>query len=586
MQKTTFFVGVALALSLSMQAQIQNPLEAVAEYNLSGVNTFAQPDTDTGKAWGALFQFGRNTTFDYTKTYQLHTQTVADNDPLIWGNSFFAKGDGHTTSDWQTNNQANDTWHSVIAKSPNAPASYKGNNDGDPCPKGWHMPTTRELNAFLPTSFAVANFTGTLGDKSADETAIVRGKTISYQSDYRSSKKGVIYGIKKEKDAETAIAYRWRWADIAVEVTAVSTPVSTPMDEIANEDFWQRADVSFIQRILPASGIIAGAGGLARQRWETLFLWTSDVNTEQSGFGIAAWGYYDEEMEDGGIAPYGGVLGRYNAAPIRCIRDAEVKTHSLQLSFDDKAGEVKVKGLQQEYKDGDSFPEGARLMLWLKPFPGYRFKSARINGKIHTIDDAQQDESDDSGLAYGMRLPTEADLKIEVSFEQVKQLPFTLTYDETRGSVDVYLGDKHYKTGDNVPEGAELILDVTPKTGYLLSHAQINGQKHPIGDFKESDLKPNTYYMPIRVTEAMNIEVVFSQEQNAPTPVQTALSCYLDTEKAYLYIEGIAADSPVALYDIQGQLLISSKSTRLYIGDLPSGSYLLRTTMGNRLFTK
>ena len=198
-----FISAILLALpllycqSLSAQDATQslNPLSLLSEYNLQDVGLLAKPNED-GKAWGVLFQFGRNVPFDYKGDAPREETPVSGNDPKVWGKSFLMKAEGQTKYDWLTTGALGDKWTDIVALASDAPATYRGDNGGDPCPKGMHIPSYTEWVSVMPSSFAVADFTGKIGFKHTTESITIQGQTKEYEADYYSKTKNEIVGIK------------------------------------------------------------------------------------------------------------------------------------------------------------------------------------------------------------------------------------------------------------------------------------------------------------------------------------------------------------------------------------------------------
>lgn len=301
-----------------------NPLSLLSEYNLQRVGHLATPD-EAGKAWGALFQFGRNIPFDYTGEAPREAITVSSNDPNVWSESFLTKSESATTYDWLSTGTLGDNWVDIVSQAVDAPASYRGDNGGDPCPRGMHIPSYSEWTAILPSSFSVADFTGKIGIKQATETITIQSVTKEYRADYYSKKKNEIIGIKcSDTEGRYRTAFRWSWADygLLIEAKWIGQRYATIEELVAETNFWTTDDDAIVRRFLPASGHISGSTGLAGQRYEDLYYWSATASKVKEGFAPTAWGFpYGEEFGEGGIAIYENVMGRYSAACIRCMME-------------------------------------------------------------------------------------------------------------------------------------------------------------------------------------------------------------------------------------------------------------------------
>lgn len=325
-----FILAILLALpllycqSLSAQdaAQSLNPLSLLSEYNLQDVGLLAKPNED-GKAWGALFQFGRNVPFDYNGNAPREETPISGNDPKVWGKSFLKRAEGQTKYDWLTTGALGDKWTDIVALATDAPATYRGENGGDPCPKGMHIPSYTEWVSVMPSSFAVADFSGKIGFKHTTESITIQGQTKEYEADYYSNTKNEIIGIKcSDESGKYRTAFRWSWSDygLLIEAKWIGQRYATIQELIAETDFWTTGQEHIVTRFLPAAGHISGYTGLAALRYEKLYYWSASASQTKEGFAPSVWGYpYDEEFGEGGVATYEDAIGRYSAACIRCM---------------------------------------------------------------------------------------------------------------------------------------------------------------------------------------------------------------------------------------------------------------------------
>jgi len=320
------------SLSAQEASQSLNPLSLLSEYNLQDVGLLAKPNED-GKAWGALFQFGRNVPFDYNGEAPREAANVSGNDPKVWSKSFLTKTEGQTQYDWLTTGTLGDKWTDIVALAVDAPATYRGENGGDPCPKGMHIPSYTEWTAVMPSSFEVANFTGKTGIKHTTESITIQGQTKAYQADYYSKTKNEIIGIKcNDESGKYRTAFRWRWSDygLLIEAKWIGQRYATIEELIAETDFWTTDQERIVTRFLPATGYISGSTGLADQQYGDLYYWSAAASQTKEGFAPTVWGYpYDEEFGDGGVAIYEDVMGRYSAACIRCMMGQPTSTGIL-----------------------------------------------------------------------------------------------------------------------------------------------------------------------------------------------------------------------------------------------------------------
>lgn len=193
----------------------------------------------------------------------------------------------------------------------------------------------------MPSSFAVADFTGKIGFKHTTESITIQGQTKEYEADYYSKTKNEIVGIKcSDESGKYRTAFRWSWSDygLLIEAKWIGQRYATMQELVAETDFWTTDQERIVRRFLPASGYISGSTGLASQRYEDLYYWSASASLKNEGFAPTVWGYpYDEESGDGGAATYENVMGRYSAACIRCMMgqptSTEIQTPAQQVAL-------------------------------------------------------------------------------------------------------------------------------------------------------------------------------------------------------------------------------------------------------------
>lgn len=334
MKKTITLVGSLLLLgsTSALSQNTTNPLTNLAEYNLSGLNTFwSQPaNDDAAKPFGKLFQFGRNIAFDYNTYASAETRkttpgNVKGNDPKIWENVFFMKADGQETYDWYSEGNTSDTWTSVVSLAKDAPKEYIGTNNGDPCPSGYHMPTLREFNAFFPVSFRSGSYNGKNKEFTEDETIVYNGKEASYQANYISKKPNELIGIKFiGKDNALRTVFEWSWKDYGLQIRAKfignDQKYTDLSSVITDEKFWESGDI--VTRFIPASGHISYGYATSKQKRDDIYLWAADAS-EKAGFAKSVWAFpYDDDFGEGGVSTYSEALGRGSAGAIRCVKNS------------------------------------------------------------------------------------------------------------------------------------------------------------------------------------------------------------------------------------------------------------------------
>lgn len=231
-----------------------------AENNLKAVNTFVEP-TDKEYPLGAYWQWGRN------KPYLGHKYSreiaMKIDDPRWWNSNVYCD-----------NNQAKaaDTWSSIIQRLINvAPETYVGENlnymaelTGDPCPKGYHIPTKDEWNSI------------TVSD-AKNEYIEVRGVKGEYAASFKGAG-NITYGIKfiSPNTTNYLVAYRWEWVSSTLKIRARYLGQSgrkVTIEDVSKEEFWERNTHLDLERTFPNKAIL--------DPWDSnpntqIYYWASD----------------------------------------------------------------------------------------------------------------------------------------------------------------------------------------------------------------------------------------------------------------------------------------------------------------------
>lgn len=70
--------------------------------------------------------------------------------------------------------------------------------------------------------------------------------------------------------------------------------------------------------------------------------------------------------------------------------------------------------------------------------------------------------------------------------------------------------------------------------------------------------------------------MTFTEDEPQALPDMPAYAIYPNPTHSYLVIDGIDAQTPVRIYDLQGRLVLSGMGSPLHIDPLAAGNYLLQ----------
>lgn len=268
----------------------KNPLFYVAEFNLEAVNKFASGDPQI--TMGGIFQWGRNVFFDNkTETIDTYDNQVAPDDARVWGNLYFTNK--HDKS-WMTGSTKTDTWSSVVMKAHGAPKSYIGDNGGDPCPKGYHIPTSSQGRIFTGMYKVGPNFKLN-SDYSGTETVNFQGHNMTYTAQYRATPNNIVYGIKMKgvSNDEYACVFKWEKMSknnvIYLKITARHVGVEVrklSLDNISNPQYWEKDNKNDISRYFPSAGFRYNDDGSLDGVGENGEFWCADTGFENHAWHI------------------------------------------------------------------------------------------------------------------------------------------------------------------------------------------------------------------------------------------------------------------------------------------------------------
>ncbi len=265
------------------KAKSLNPLAYLANANVDELNTFATPTTmmtlGNEETLGKFYQWGRNIpiSWDFTANKVLadYSNKMSNgNDPLLWTKNMIVLGGSdsemylaHTFSE-SAGLKDGDTWKEVVAKATNAPAYYKGNNGGDPSPKGYHIPTINEIKLIIPIVEGTYKGTDFSHKKKWTKKYTIPffGETSAEEFDVESLGGGFGHGylitLKNAYGNKYLTAYHYEWLGLGVKVTARHLGpqgASLKVEDIANEDYWAQNAGSDVVRIMSAGYLGVGA---------------------------------------------------------------------------------------------------------------------------------------------------------------------------------------------------------------------------------------------------------------------------------------------------------------------------------------
>lgn len=235
-----------------------NPVAWIAKAYVTDLNTFGPVVTDDNFGQNNLakrYQWGRNKT-DLTGGEE--KASMQPTDARLWSSNKVFFGDNINM--YNSDLVSVKSWKEAIAKSTNAPASYIGNNDGDPSPKGWHLPTLEEamVIAYFPNSFAETQnfFSGAVNAQNIKETVKFHEEKapLAITSDYYSTKKNVAYALRfkgANNKYLTAFKYTYRYPGVIIQTRYLGKEgASVKVQDIANENYWNQDAGSDVVRYL------------------------------------------------------------------------------------------------------------------------------------------------------------------------------------------------------------------------------------------------------------------------------------------------------------------------------------------------
>ena len=235
-----------------------NPVAYIAKAYVANLNTFGPVVTDDNfgqKNLGKLYQWGRNKT-DLTGGNEKASMQATD--ARLWSSNKVFLGDNINM--YNSALPSVKSWKEAIAKSTNAPASYKGNNDGDPSPKGWHLPKWEEamVITYYVWTFDGAQtfFSGAVNAQNVKETVKFHGEKapLSITSDYYSTEKNVAYALRfkgANNKYLTAFKFTSRYSGVIVQARYLGEKgASVKVQDIANENYWNQSAGSDVVRYI------------------------------------------------------------------------------------------------------------------------------------------------------------------------------------------------------------------------------------------------------------------------------------------------------------------------------------------------
>ena len=319
---------------------------------------------------------------------------------------------------------------------------------------------------------------------------------------------------------------------------------------------------------------------------------------------------------------------------------APVEEHTVTFAADPtEGGTVTATYYDNDTEEEVPFETGAKftgdetyLTFTAKAADGYKVVSWIANG---------EDVTPSNPTVYEHQL--KADLDLKVVFK--KLYPLTLTATQG-GSLVAKVGDKELKSGDNVIEGTTITIEATPETGYELTAltagsedilatksfemkgatevkatftklqknyvVTLQSNEHGTISIKEDvDLKavPEGTKLTVvakgandkceltkltangkdilkdmtfTVTEDVTVVADFVDHTGLEAATTATLSVYPNPAKEYAIVAGLAPEATVALYTLEGQLIMRlradrSGSLQIDLTALSDGTYLVVT---------
>lgn len=271
-------------------ATTMNQLAYWAKANVDELNTFATEVTEENafspEVIGKFYQWGRNVPFAYDDPNLIVTTTKSNgNDALLWDNKKFIAQNAYGTDWFDLAGGTVKTWVEMVAKATSAPASYVGNNGGDPSPVGYRLPTYADCAAIFPVQRLRNAWDGGIALYGGANTLTLRnsGAEVQYVDDYYSKDRNVVYAIKLKGGDNAAItAYRYEYrGQMGLKITARhlgSKGASLDVKSIANPSYWESEAGSDVVRIFPTTGLRLSSTGVLIQNGVEVFNWASGRN--------------------------------------------------------------------------------------------------------------------------------------------------------------------------------------------------------------------------------------------------------------------------------------------------------------------
>lgn len=271
-------------------------LAKVAEFNLVDVNKMA--DGDPKALNGSFWQFGRNVAFPYGESVESTSKKSNGNDELCWSRKYIKSMS--IPDNWCTYYGSTPTWKDMVAVAKDAPKEYVGNNGGDPCPLGYHMPTRYELTYFAPGNTKdILHFSS---DKDVDikgskETVLINGATVGVTCDYKKVDDNTVVGMRFKEVEPTAYRYTRVKNDegkiLYVEVKARKLEKAVEVAKLVPETFWSENSKKDVVRYFPACGWLNF--GKIKNEYKHAYHWSADQHDRKE-----AWHMYFRTDYDGG----------------------------------------------------------------------------------------------------------------------------------------------------------------------------------------------------------------------------------------------------------------------------------------------
>jgi len=297
--KKELFSIVLLSITVMVYAQTTyvNPLERWASYNVQEVNTFATGEETT--APGKFFQFGRNMSFPTTGYVTIETGALTPQDARTWTSPSLLYPADPTTkaiANWYSEVRDDlNTWEKIVGETmlaPDVDMSYKGMNNGNPCPEGYHLPTINEAYTILKGSFVFDQIVENLDVAEKNIDLYGDNNLADYVADYKKVDNNTVVGLRF-KGTSNASAFIYQLVDYATATGHITIKAKAAGDATINDIAgWNEAAWSdAVVRHLPLSGYRLSYTNLSQQYisnvGKEVYFWLNTIDPTKRNYAMA-----------------------------------------------------------------------------------------------------------------------------------------------------------------------------------------------------------------------------------------------------------------------------------------------------------